>query len=189
MELNTENLIKFFTKKLEEAKEIDAVNNPDKLKRWWNSIMSCCARMGNSYIQRADSISFYPGYYFMGESDYSVESRKAESRQSGLREAVVLIESIVDELNDWGFCVDRPKNNESISKNSNINNINISQSQSQNMKIDISDCNTESRQYIEDLIKELNGKKDKKVIKELLSKLTDVGLDVIEKIFLHSIGI
>lgn len=189
MELNTENLIGFFTKKLEEAKEIDAANNPDKLKRWWNSVTSCCSRMGNSYIQRAGSISFYPGYYFMGESDYSVESREAKSRQSGLKEAVVLIESIVDELNDWGFCVDKQNNNEVISKNSNVNNINISQNQNQNVKIDISDCSTESRQYIEDLVKELNGKKDKKVIKGLLSKLTDVGLDVIEKIFLHSIGI
>ena len=189
MELNTENLIRFFAKKLEEAKEIDAANNPDKLKRWWNSILSCCDRMGENYLKRAKRISFSPGFYILEESNYSIESRRAESRQSGLKEAVVLIESIVDELNDWGFCVDKQNNSEVISKNSNVNNINISQNQSQNIKIDISDCNAESRQYIEDLIKELNGKKDRKVIKGLLSKLTDVGLDVIEKIFLHSIGI
>lgn len=187
MELNTENLIKFFKKKLRDAQTIDVVNNPDALKRWWNSILSCCNRMGESYLMRAKQISFSPGFYVLGESDYSVESRRAEYRRSGLSDALVFIESILDELNDWGFTMERKEKGNTTAQSSNINNVNINQSQ--NIKLDISSCSPESRKCVEDLVKELNGRKDKKVIKKILSKLTDVGLDVIEKIFLYSIGI
>ena len=187
MELNTENLIKFFKARLEDAKSIDPVADEKKMERWWEKCLFCAEHMGEIYKKKLSGVMFGPQVITYRDdwslSDYTVYER---ARVEGFEDAKNKINIVIEDLEVFGYFGNftLPTNhNAGIS----ISNNNFQQ-QSNTVKIDISAYDPEVQECIKELVKELKGKKDKSKIKKLLAKLTDVGLDVLKKIFLHSIG-
>mgnify|MGYP000847939390 FL=1 len=193
--LTTKELIDFFEGKLREADKIDPVRDEDGLLRWWGLCKTCCERMGKRYEDRAKKVDFSLHILYMGEQSDKLESRRGVARASGFEDAKQVINGIIDELSTFGYATENRMSDvggerEAMDNNSSIviNNTNA-QLQSQSIKIDLSSYSTEVRECVEEILAELQGKKDKTKIKALLSKLTDIGIDVLTAIFLHAVGL
>lgn len=131
----------------------------------------------------------------MEEQSDKLESRRGVARAEGLEDAKQVINGIIDELSTFGYATENRMSDvggkrEAMDNNSSIviNNTNA-QLQSQSIKIDLSSYSTEVRECVEEILVELQSKKDKTKIKALLSKLTDIGIDVLTAIFLHAVGL
>lgn len=193
--LTTKELIDFFEGKLREADKIDPVRDEDGLLRWWGLCKTCCERMGKRYEDRAKKVDFSLHILYMGEQSDKLESRRGVARAEGFEDAKQVINGIIDELSTFGYATENRMSDvggerEAMDNNSSIviNNTNA-QLQSQSIKIDLSSYSTEVRECVEEILAELQGKKDKTKIKALLSKLTDIGIDVLTAIFLHAVGL
>lgn len=193
--LTTKELIDFFEGKLREADKIDPVGDEDGLLRWWGLCKTCCERMGKRYEDRAKKVDFSLHILYMGEQSDKLESRRGVARAEGFEDAKQVINGIIDELSTFGYATENRMSDvggkrEAMDNNSSIviNNTNA-QLQSQSIKIDLSSYSTEVRECVEEILVELQGKKDKTKIKALLSKLTDIGIDVLTAIFLHAVGL
>mgnify|MGYP000893802441 CR=1 FL=1 len=193
--LTTKELIDFFEGKLREADKIDPVGDEDGLLRWWGLCKTCCERMGKRYEDRARKVDFSLHILYMGEQSDKLESRRGVARAEGFEDAKQVINGIIDELSTFGYATENRMSDvggkrEAMDNNSSIviNNTNA-QLQSQSIKIDLSSYSTEVRECVEEILVELQGKKDKTKIKALLSKLTDIGIDVLTAIFLHAVGL
>ena len=193
--LTAKELIDFFEGKLREADKIDPVRDEDGLLRWWGLCKTCCERMGKRYEDRAKKVDFSLHILYMGEQSDKLESRRGVARAEGFEDAKQVINGIIDELSTFGYATENRMSDvggerEAMDNNSSIvvNNTNA-QLQSQSIKIDLSSYSTEVRECVEEILAELQGKKDKTKIKALLSKLTDIGIDVLTAIFLHAVGL
>lgn len=193
--LTTKGLIDFFEGKLREADKIDPVGDEDGLLRWWGLCKACCERMGKRYEDRARKVGFSLSIFYMDEQSDKLESRRGVARAEGLEDAKQVINGIIDELSTFGYATENRMSDvggkrEAMDNNSSIviNNTNA-QLQSQSIKIDLSSYSTEVRECVEEILVELQSKKDKTKIKALLSKLTDIGIDVLTAIFLHAVGL
>lgn len=193
--LTTKGLIDFFEGKLREADKIDPVGDEDGLLRWWGLCKACCERMGKRYEDRARKVGFSLSIFYMDEQSDKLESRRGVARAEGFEDAKQVINGIIDELSTFGYATENRMSDvggerEAMDNNSSIviNNTNA-QLQSQSIKIDLSSYSTEVRECVEEILVELQGKKDKTKIKALLSKLTDIGIDVLTAIFLHAVGL
>ena len=193
--LTTKELIDFFEGKLREADKIDPVGDEDGLLRWWGLCKTCCERMGKRYEDRAKKVGFSLSIFYMDEQSDKLESRRGVARAEGFEDAKQVINGIIDELSTFGYATENRMSDvggerEAMDNNSSIviNNTNA-QLQSQSIKIDLSSYSTEVRECVEEILVELQGKKDKTKIKALLSKLTDIGIDVLMAIFLHAVGL
>lgn len=193
--LTTKGLIDFFEGKLREADKIDPVGDEDGLLRWWGLCRACCERMGKRYEDRARKVGFSLSIFYMDEQSDKLESRRGVARAEGFEDAKQVINGIIDELSTFGYATENRMSDiggerEAMDNNSSIviNNTNA-QLQSQSIKIDLSSYSTEVRECVEEILVELQGKKDKTKIKALLSKLTDIGIDVLTAIFLHAVGL
>ena len=193
--LTTKGLIDFFEGKLREADKIDPVGDEDGLLRWWGLCKACCERMGKRYEDRARKVGFSLSIFYMDEQSDKLESRHGVARAEGFEDAKQVINGIIDELSTFGYATENRMSDvggerEAMDNNSSIviNNTNA-QLQSQSIKIDLSSYSTEVRECVEEILVELQGKKDKTKIKALLSKLTDIGIDVLTAIFLHAVGL
>lgn len=195
--LRTKELIDFFKGKLREAEKIDPVGDEDGLLRWWGLCKTCCERMGKRYEDRARKVGFSLSIYYIDEQSDKLESRRGVARASGFEDAKQVINGIIDELSTFGYSAETENRmsdvgcGEGVVGNHRgivINNTNT-QLQSQSIKIDLSSYSTEVRECVEEIFVELQSKKDKTKIKALLSKLTDIGIDVLTAIFLHAVGL
>ena len=193
--LTTKELIDFFEGKLREADKIDPVGDEDGLLRWWGLCKTCCERMGKRYEDRAKKVGFSLSIFYMDEQSDKLESSRGVARAEGFEDAKRVINGIIDELSTFGYAAENRMSDvggerEAMDNNSSIviNNTNA-QLQSQSIKIDLSSYSTEVRECVEEILVELQGKKDKTKIKALLSKLTDIGIDVLTAIFLHVVGL
>lgn len=193
--LTTKGLIDFFEGKLREADKIDPVGDEDGLLRWWGLCKTCCERMGKRYEDRARKVGFSLSIFYMDEQSDKLESSRGVARAEGFEDAKRVINGIIDELSTFGYAAENRMSDvggerEAMDNNSSIviNNTNA-QLQSQSIKIDLSSYSTEVRECVEEILVELRGKKDKTKIKALLSKLTDIGIDVLTAIFLHAVGL
>ena len=193
--LTTKGLIDFFEGKLREADKIDPVGDEDGLLRWWGLCKACCERMGKRYEDRARKVGFSLDIFYMDEQSDKLESSRGVARAEGFEDAKQVINGIIDELSTFGYATENRMSDvggkrEAMDNNSSIviNNTNA-QLQSQSIKIDLSSYSTEVRECVEEILAELQGKKDKTKIKALLSKLTDIGIDVLTAIFLHAVGL
>lgn len=193
--LTTKGLIDFFEGKLREADKIDPVGDEDGLLRWWGLCKACCERMGKRYEDRARKVGFSLSIFYMDEQSDKLESSRGVARAEGFEDAKRVINGIIDELSTFGYAAENRMSDvggerEAMDNNSSIviNNTNA-QLQSQSIKIDLSSYSTEVRECVEEILVELRGKKDKTKIKALLSKLTDIGIDVLTAIFLHAVGL
>lgn len=197
--LTTKGLIDFFEGKLREADKIDPVGDEDGLLRWWGLCKTCCERMGKRYEDRARKVGFSLDIFYIDEQSDKLEYRCGVARASGFEDAKRVINGIIDELSTFGYSAETESRmsdvgcGEGVVGNHRgivINNTNTQlQSQSQSIKIDLSSYSTEVRECVEEILVELQGKKDKTKIKALLSKLTDIGIDVLTAIFLHAVGL
>lgn len=188
MEFTTEKLLEFFYKKLEEAEQIDAENDEKSLDRWWSGVKRCGGLMGKEYSELLDDVRFHAGAYLMGEPELNRIADR-DARKNGLEQAKNNIGKIIDDLNTFGYV---PKKSTPIKTNKEkmINNVTVNNNQTSNMVVSIQDFAPETRKVIQELQAELTKKKkNKEMIKKLLVKLTETGIDALEKIFLHSIGI
>lgn len=187
MELTTENLIEFFKKKLNEADQLDTANK-QKVELWWSSVQQCAKRMSGGYPELLGRIEFRSHMHFMGEPGLS-DFMDQKARTEDLTKAKANIQKIIDDLEIFGYTSPKAtavgaqghqESGQIVINNQNINNI----------AIHLSELNSETQKTVEELQSELSKKhKNKDLIKILLAKLTDTGLDVLEKIFLHSIGL
>ena len=187
MELNAENLIEFFKARLEDAKSIDPVTDEKKLECWWEKCLFCAEHMEEIYKKKLSGVMFRPQIVTYGYDgslpDYAAYER---ARTRGFEDAKNKINIVIEDLEAFGYVGNfTPPTNHNTEISISNNNF---QQQSNTVKIDISAYDPEVQECIKELVKELKGKKDKSKIKKLLAKLTDVGLDVLKKIFLHSIG-
>ena len=192
MEFTAENLIGFFETKLQEAEKIDPVEDEMKLMRWWNLCKTCCKKMGRAYEERTENVSFVSRVYsYRTVSPEEIERRRTDARTRGFNEAKNVIIDTINDLSTFGYIgtqYDHANNKHEDTSNMIIQN-NIMQSQSQSMKIDLSAYDPEVQECINELIAELRTDKDKNKIKKLLSRLTDISVDVLVAIFLHTIGL
>lgn len=192
MEFTTEKLTEFFNKKLAEADKIDAANDEKGLERWWSGVKRCGTLMGNDYAELLGDIRFHAGAYIMGNPEFN-DQADMDARERGLEEAKNNIGKILDDLSLFGYLPE--KSNQDHKKTAKTeksinNNVTINNSQTSNITISISDFDPETQRNIKDLQAELQKKrKNKEAIKKILAKLGETGLDALEKIFLHSIGI
>lgn len=188
--MNTNKLIQFFTTKLNiipELRRLDAEN--PIFSTWWNTIISTCERMGESYATRAERIDFYPSVVF-GNGDRTQYSR---AYQHGLNDAEAFIKSLIEELETWGFN-DQP--NIKTSANSPLNdennvilNLTISQQQIQQITqtINSSQYGAEVQEKIQELLSELKKEtKNKTKIIETVKWLADKSSDALIAILLAS---
>ena len=151
--------------------------------------------MGKRYEDRARKVGFSLSIFYMDEQSDKLESSRGVARAEGFEDAKRVINGIIDELSTFGYAAENRMSDvggerEAMDNNSSIviNNTNA-QLQSQSIKIDLSSYSTEVRECVEEILVELRGKKDKTKIKALLSKLTDIGIDVLTAIFLHAVGL
>ena len=186
MNFDKDSLLKFFNDKLAEAENIDAANDEVSLERWWANTRRCCEKMGNDYLELLGNVSFHSGVYLMGEADFN-RSADRSARVSGLKQAKNAIRKIIDDLDTFGY---EPNTTQEKPTNRKDMVVNINNAQNMNINIKISDFNAETQNNIRELQAELSKKKkNKEAIKKILAKLGETGLDALEKIFLHSIGI
>lgn len=192
MELTTKNLISFFNKKLTEADELDVENDEKGVERWWAGVRRCGSRMGEEYLELLGEVRFHAGAYLPGEPEYNRELDK-DARVSGIEEAKNNIKKVLDDLLEFGYSPEKDDSdvNENLGvEEKYVNNVTVNTHQSTNIAISISEFNKETQAVIAELQNELKKKqKNKEMIKKLLDKLADISLDVLEKIFLHSIGV
>ncbi len=192
MEFTTENLTDFFNKKLAEAEKIDAINDERGLERWWSGVKRCGTLMGKDYAELLGDIRFHAGAYLMGNPEFN-DQADMDARERGLEEAKNNIGKVLDDLSLFGYLPekgDQGKKKMTKTEKSINNLVTINNSQTSNITISISDFDSETQKNIKDLQAELQKKKKNKVaIKKILTKLGETGLDALEKIFLHSIGI
>lgn len=187
MELTTENLISFFKGKLDEADHLDIVNNKQDVELWWSSLQRCANRMGRDYSELLGKIEFRSRMHFMGEPGLS-DFMDQKARVEDLSKAKVNIQKIIDDLETFGYV--SPKLNTSENQSSRGQDRIVINNQNTSVIVHSSDLSHETQELIKKLQNELSKKhKNKELIKTLLVKLADVGLDVLEKVFLHSIGI
>lgn len=187
MEFTTDGLKAFFETKLKESDDIDPIKDKDGLLRWWEVCRTCCERMGKPYEKRTTGVTFSPMIYFENESRVELEHRNKEARIKGFNRAKKVIIDTINDLSTFGYTgiqYDYTNNKRNI-----IIQNNIMQSQSQSMKIDLSAYDPKVQKCINELIAELRTDKDKNKIKKLLSRLTDISVDVLVAIFLHTIGL
>lgn len=192
MEFTTENLTDFFNKKLAEAEKIDAINDERGLERWWSGVKRCGTLMGKDYAELLGDIRFHAGAYLMGNPEFN-DQADMDARERGLEEAKNNIGKVLDDLSLFGYLPekgDQGKKKMTKTEKSINNLVTINNSQTSNITISISDFDSETQKNIKDLQAELQKKKkNKAAIKKILTKLGETGLDALEKIFLHSIGI
>lgn len=189
MDFDKDSLLQFFNHKLAEAEKIDAANDEDSLERWWSNVKRCCEKMGPEYVQLLGDVRFHSSVYLMGNPDFNSGADES-ARISGLGQAKNNIQKVIDDLETFGY---KPT---AVSKalrkptSKTVNNFNINQSQRMSVSINISDFDSETQKNIRDLQSELaKKKKNREVIKKILAKLGETGLDALEKIFLHTIRI
>ncbi len=187
MELTTENLIDFFKKKVNEADRLDAANKQE-VELWWSSIQRCVERMDGAYPELLGKIEFRSHVHYMSEPGLS-DFMDQKARTEDLEKAKVNVRKIIVDLETFGYTSPKTATMETRGDQESghivIHNQNVS-----NIAIHLSELNSETQQTIEKLQNELSKKhKNKDLIKALLVKLADTGLDVLEKIFLHSIGV
>ena len=192
MEFTTENLTDFFNKKLVEAEKIDATNDERGLERWWSGVKRCGTLMGKDYAELLGDIRFHAGAYLMGNPEFN-DQADMDARERGLEEAKNNIGKVLDDLSLFGYLPekgDQDKKKITKTEKSINNHVTINNSQTSNITISVSDFDSETQKNIKDLQAELQKKKkNKAAIKKILAKLGETGLDALEKIFLHSIGI
>lgn len=186
MNFDKDSLIKFFNDKLAEAGNIDAANDEESLNRWWANTRRCCEKMGDDYLKLLGNVSFHSGVYLMGEVDFN-KSADRSARVSGLKQAKNAIRRIIDDLDTFGYA---PNTSQGSTNERSDMIVNINNAQNMSIDIKISDFDIETQNNIRELQAELSKKKkNKEAIKKILAKLGETGLDALEKIFLHSIGI
>lgn len=185
--MDTEGLINFFRAKLEKVPEVKSLNNkgnPEFIK-WWNTVRSTCERMGESYRRRADSIRFYPGMVVAGSNEGVMLS---QAYHRGMDEAEAFIESIIEELELWGY--------ESNTANADVQtslqdrvvlNLTITQQQVQQITqtINLSQYDTDVQEKVKELLNELKKEsKDKPAIVSAVKWLADKGIDALIAVLL-----
>lgn len=185
--MNTDKLIQFFNSKLNNITELRKISDyrDPTFTTWWNTIISTCERMGQSYKQKVDRIHFYPGI-LVGGADNSARYAKAYHR--GLDDAESFIKSIIEELETWGMSNDESARVSSNKSSSTIINLTISQQQSQEIiqSINLDDYDDETKSKVNELLDELK-KKDKNKVKitNAIKWLADKSVDVLITIILN----
>ena len=189
MKFSTEELIRFCEEKRDEANSIDAVNDEKKLDRWWSGVKRCCELMGDDYSKLLDGVSFRATVYLLGEPELN-RLADCEARKNGLEMAKNSINIIIDDLNTFGYIHAEKNHPLKAGDKRMVNNVTVNNNQMMNNIISIKDYNPEVGKIIQELQNELSKKeKNKKIITELLEKLAEKGMDILEKLFLNSIGL
>lgn len=191
--MDTDKLIQFFKTKLEKIPELKEINNYDDptFTAWWRTIQGTCERMGSSYAKKTQSVHFFPGV-IVGGGDNSVAFSRAY--QSGLVSAEALLNSLIEELETWGFngvpaSGDGNAKKASPSDSKVILNLTVSQQQIQEITqtINLSQYDQDVQAKVEELLAELKKPaKDKKKIVNTVKWLADKGADALIAILLAS---
>ena len=191
--MDTDKLIQFFKKKLEdmpELRELRTYKDPT-FTTWWNTIKATCARMGESYLKNAEKIRLHPGMLIGGEDN---SGRYYKAYQNGLNNVEAYIKSLVEELEMWGFNGVDASKGENIKKASDsdgkvVLNLTVSQQQIQEITqtINLSQYDQDVQEKVEELLAELKKpKKDKQKIVGAVKWLADKGADALIAILLAS---
>lgn len=186
--MNTEKLIKFFTTKLEMIPELRELNNyrASEFETWWNTIRSTCERMGSTYAERASRIRFSPGM-LIGGADNSAAYSRAYRR--GLDSAEAFMNSVIEELEMWGFANEDGESSQTQASNSEgvVLNLTISQHQAQQITqtINLSQYDEDVQSKVQELLEELKKQtKDSPKIINIVKWLADKGSDALISILL-----
>jgi len=191
--MDTNKLIDFFKKKLEDLPELRKLNTykDPVFTTWWNTVKATCSRMGETYLRNAEKIRLSPGMV-VGGADNSERYYKAY--QSGLDSAESYIKSLIEELETWGFNGVSATSDENAKKASPsdgkvILNLTVSQQQIQEITqtINLSQYDQDVQEKVEELLAELKKpKKDKQKIVGAVKWLADKGADALIAILLAS---
>jgi hypothetical protein len=188
--MDTTKLINIFENKLKKVSELRGLgdaSNPEFVT-WWNTVTSTCERMGKSYKQKTDSITFTPSF-ISWDGDESAEFARAYER--GLDQAVALIKSIIEVLETWGYEAET-KSTHGVVKSSEGKitlNLAISQQQVQQISqtINLAQYDADVQEKVEELLGELKKEnKDKARIVSIVKWLADKGVDALIAILLAS---
>lgn len=188
--MNTETLIQFFKRKLDNISDLRKLKSPgdQAFITWWNTVLSTCERMGQSYKQKADNIQYYPSIV-IGDDD----TIWIDAYQRGLNEAESFIKSTIEDLETWGYgSDDNDKGHETIDHsldNKVILNLTISQQQAQQItqSINLSQYDLEVQEKVRELLDELKKEsKNKTKIIDVVKWLADKGVDALIAILLAS---
>jgi len=190
--MNTDTLIDFFSNKLEKVPELERLvtyKDPE-FTAWWNTIKATCERMGQSYKDRALKIHFYPGMTIMGADN---SAAYANAYRRGLKDSVALIQSLIEELQTWGFegVQPSPKPEQKTANNDGkfVLNLTVSQQQIQEItqNINLTQYDPEVQLKVEELLAELKKPtKNKSKIIDSVKWLADKGSDALIAILLAS---
>lgn len=183
--------IDYFTNKLKDLPELrkgsSSVDNP-AFEKWWGSIKATCERMGDTYLQRARKIRFFPSVLGGSRDDYYI----SQSYQAGLRQAEAFIETLIEELQTWGL-------NDSLNTQSHASgqrssqaptynlHVNLSQQQVQQIiqTINLDAYDEETKEKVTELFDELKKQeKDKSKISNIVKWLADKSVDALIAILL-----
>jgi len=185
--MNTQKLIAFFNSKLDqlpELRSLDTYRDP-VFTAWWNTVISTCSRMGDSYKQRAERLRFSPGMVIGGQDN---SARYAKAYRTGLDNAEALIKSLIEELETWGYDSAEPvKDSHNFSEDRVVLNLTVSQQQVQQITqtINLSQYDPEVQDMVQKLLDELKKeKKDKAKIVSIVKWLADKGTDALVAVLL-----
>jgi hypothetical protein len=182
--------IDYFTNKLKDLPELrkgnSSIDNP-AFEKWWGSIKATCERMGETYLQRARKIHFFPSVLGGSRDDYYI----SQSYQSGLNQAEAFIETLIEELQTWGLNDSANMRPEAANAHSQAPtyhlHVNLSQQQVQQIiqtiNLDAYDENTRAK--VNELFDELKKEdKDKSKISNIIKWLADKSVDALIAILL-----
>lgn len=183
--------IDYFTNKLKDLPELrkgsSSIDNP-AFEKWWGSIKATCERMGDTYLQRARRIHFFPSVLGGSRDDYYI----SKQYQSGLNQAEAFIETLIEELQTWGL-------NDSINVQPSARSaqstqaptyhlhVNLSQQQVQQIiqTINLDAYDEETKEKVTQLFDELKKQeKDKPKISSVVKWLADKNIDALIAILL-----
>lgn len=183
--------IDYFTNKLKDLPELrkgDRSTDNPAFEKWWGSIEATCERLGDTYLQRARKIHFFPMVLGGGRDDYYI----AQRYQSGLNQAEAFIETLIEELQTWGLNDSTSMSSSTSGVRSNQSptyhlHVNLSQHQVQQIiqTINLDAYDDDTKEKVTELFEELKKQeKDKSKISSIVKWLADKSVDALIAILL-----
>ncbi len=181
--MDDEKILNALNDLLDKSKTLNPYNKKD-VDSWWNTVRFSLFRMGSHYSKEASNINFnLHGSIDPFESEDERRLRIAEDRQKHIDEVVALLDGVIKEIEMFGLAQEDEQPKTTSNTNSNVN-VSVTQNQSSNTIIKLSDYDSKTQECLTELLFELKAeRRDKNKIKKLLSKLADVSIEILIKLF------
>ncbi|HSX31302.1 MAG TPA: hypothetical protein VLE99_05280 [Candidatus Saccharimonadales bacterium] len=179
--MDNDRVIEFLRSKRDYIESLRGLSADDKdFQRWHESLQGLAKRLGESYVDRVNSWTFWPMVVSFGGND-PAEDRAAYIR--GLDEAEASIEAMIEEFELWGAPQEKKAPTSRQRNRGDVTlNLSISQQQAQQLKNEMSleHFSPDVQQKVTELLDELQKReKSKEKIKEAVKWLADKSVDAL----------